>query len=454
MTKVLLLNPPGEVIRTGRLVRRSKVGTQGWPPIFLAYAAGALEKAGAECRIIDASVMGYTEDETDAIIDAWKPDEVAYYWAYDTYRGDLDYANWLATKYRVTLVGPWSAHLPNALDLYQRIYAMTFGCFEKTLVRLYGGEKPRQIPGLKYREGDAVLFNPQGDPPTSAELDELPMVSEVYKRLLDVTKYHQTSLRYPFTDLFSGTPGSCYGRCTFCSWTNGMHLLHPKRWATRSLRSVMDELWFIKREMPEVKQVFFQDSTLPTPWGLKIADQMVEEKLDLCWGCYSRPDKTYEEIMRFKEAGCRTFHVGYECPDQVILDEIRKDTTVPQITRFAKDMRRAGMWQSMSLMIYPWMTEKQIKGMVKWAREMNPTRINVAQLQVYPNVPIAETVRAYADLPGKHLMGFEEMREWEQYCFREFYVRNPRFWLNVASNPGELAEVVKSGWGLLKFFLE
>jgi len=152
-------------------------------------------------------------------------------------------------------------------------------------------------------------------------------------------------------------------------------------------------------------------------------------------------------------AGCRTLHVGYEAPIQNILDDIKKDITVEQMLQFSKDIRRVGLWTSSSYMIFPWMTEDQIEYMVKWIKKNDTTRINVAQLQTYPDTPIVDVVESYRR-SGSHIMDFDEMRKWEQYCFKEFYVKNPRFWLNVLTNPRELRHVVKDGLGMLKFLRE
>jgi len=449
MGKVFLLNPPGDFVRTGRLVRKSKIGTQSWSPIFLSYATVLLEKAGYECKLYDASVRGDSYFDTLEIIRKFKPDHIAYYWAYDTFKEDLHYANQLAHFWDVTLVGPWSAHLPNALDYCPKVSAMTFGEFEYTLVSLYGVKSKQLISGLKYRDGGEILFNPQDDPLTTEQLDNIPFVSTVYQNHLNIFDYHQTSFKYPFIDIYSAR--GCPSRCGFCSVTHGMNQLHPKRWQKRSLRNVMDELWFIKNELTDVKQIFFQDDTLPNAWALEISQAIVDEGLKICWGCYSRADKTYEQIIKLKESGCLTFHVGYECPDAAILSEIQKDISVEQMTKFAKAMEKAKMWQSMSLMIFPWETPEQIKHMIEWAKEMNPTRINVAQLQVYPNTPIVDVVKAYQDIPGKHMMDFEEMKLWEKYCFTEFYLKNPKFWLQVLTNPHEWKSVLRDTIGMLKF---
>lgn len=439
MTRILLLNPPGNVIRTGRLVRQSKISTQSWAPVALAYSCGTLEKLGYDCKLYDASILGTSEENMLGLVREWKPNAIAFFWAFDTRAADLHFAEVLAKEFPLYLVGPWSAHY-DALRDVPSAKAMTYGQFEYTLPRLLSGSP---ATGVKYRGGEYVA---SCEAYSSSELDWMPFVTDVYRRHLPIEKYHQTSFRHPFVDLYTSR-GCVPGTCTFCSVNNGANKL---KWQHRSLGNVMEELWWIKRSLPKIRQVFLQDDTLPTPWALRIADQIVAEELDLCWGCYSRADKNYDEIMKMKEAGCRTMHVGYECPDSQILLEIKKGITVDQMTQFAKAMGKAKMWQSMSLMIYPWMSENQIKHMIQWTKDMNPTRVNVAALQVYPGCPISKTIE---DLraEGRRIMSWGEMVAWEKRCFSEFYLRNPEFWWQALTNPGEWRNLIRDAWGMLGF---
>ncbi len=450
--KVLLLNPPGEAIRTGRLVRKSKISTQSWYPIHLAYATGTLEKFGHECYLYDASVKKDSCLDVKFLVNSLKPEAIAYFWAYDTAESDLSFANELGKDYHVTLVGPWSAHMPDALDKCPNVNEMTFGNFEYTLQDLYTDEPKRLIQGLKYREGKDILFNPQAEPYTQEEFDWMPFVTKVYAEHLDFFDYHQTSFRYPFIDLFSAL--SCPHRCAFCSWTNGCDLLHPKRYVQRSIKNVMEELWYVKNELPQIKQLFFQDSTLIGSRAREISLTMLSEGLKLCWGCYSRADKDYDTLRLMKDAGCRTLHVGYEVPIQSYLDEMKKDITVKQEAQFIKDVNKLKLWTSSSFMIFPWMSKADIRYMVKWIKDNGATRINVAQLQEYPNTTIVDVRKAHQDMPGTYMMNFEEMKKWEQYCFNEFYIKNPKFWWNVATNPREWVNVFNDAKGMVGFLFE
>jgi radical SAM superfamily enzyme YgiQ (UPF0313 family) len=320
------------------------------------------------------------------------------------------------------------------------VEAMTVGQFEYTLPHLINGT-PTQ--GAVYR-GGRYFYSREAY--TQSELDWMPFVTDVYRRHLPIEKYHQTSFRHPFVDLYTSR-GCVPGTCTFCSVNNGANKLN---WQHRSLSNVMEELWSIKETLPKVKQVFLQDDTLPTPWALKISDQIIAEGLDLCWGCYSRADKTYDEVAKMKEAGCRTYHVGYEVPIQSELDRISKGITVEQMEVFAAAVRKAGMWTSSSFMVLPWLSSEQMGYMVEWIKKTRATRVNVAALQVYPGCPISKTIEAMR-AEGKPLMTWGEMVEWEKRCFSEFYLRNPEFWMQALTNPREWRSLARDAWGMLRF---
>ena len=437
--RILLLNPPGKSIRTGRLVRPSKISTQSWAPIHLCLSAGVLEKLGYDCKVYDASILGLGEAETLSLIREWKPGAVAYYWAVDTRVADLAFAEVLAREFPLYLVGPWSAHYDALADV-PSARAMTVGQFEYTLPHLLDGS-PAQ--GVKYQGGEFVAPR---EAYSSSELDWMPFVTDVYRRHLPIEKYHQTSFRHPFVDLYTSR-GCVPGTCTFCSVNNGANKLN---WQHRSLGNVMGELWSIKRTLPKIRQVFLQDDTLPTPWAIKIADQIITEKLDLCWGCYSRADKTYDEIMKLKESGCRTFHVGYEVPLQSELDRILKGITVEQMETFAAAIRKSGIWTSSSFVVFPWLTNEQMEYMVQWIKKTRATRVNVAALQVYPGCPISKTIEDMR-AGGKPLMSWDEMVAWEKYCFTAFYLKNPDFWIQAITNPREWRNLIRDSLGMLKF---
>ena len=68
-------------------------------------------------------------------------------------------------------------------------------------------------------------------------MDELPFVTPVYKRDLEIENYFIGYLKHPYVSLYTGR--GCKSRCTFCLWpqTVGGH-----RYRTRSVGHVIEEI--------------------------------------------------------------------------------------------------------------------------------------------------------------------------------------------------------------------
>ncbi len=87
-------------------------------------------------------------------------------------------------------------------------------------------------------------------------MDELPWVTPVYQRDLTIENYFIGYLQHPYVSFYTGR--GCRSKCTFCLWpqTVGGH-----RYRVRSAASVIEEVRWIKENMPQVKEIFFDDDT-------------------------------------------------------------------------------------------------------------------------------------------------------------------------------------------------
>jgi len=459
---VLLLNPPSEkgFIRSGRWTRTTRAN-QSWYPIWLAYCTGFLQQHGFNCELIDASVEGINYDSVYIRVKYLKPDVILYYWCYDNMEDDLAFADVLAKYSRVILVGPWSLCATDVLQKTKRIHVMTYGEFEHTCLELLTTNHYSNVNGVIWRNhiDNTIHINPRRPLCSTQELDSMPFVTSVYRQFLNPKNYRQTSLKFPFIDLF-GARG-CPSNCTYCVWTRAFQ--NGPSYRPRSIKNVINELWYIKNSLPEIKQVFFQDDTLPPKRATELSQAILNEKLNICWGGYSRAEQSYETLKLMKESGCRTLHIGYESPIQSNLNLIQKGIEVKQMKEFANNIKKLNMWTSATFMLFPWMTEKEIKFTIKWAKSIKPKRINFIQAQAYPNTPYFNKLKLFSEhsnttLPtdngprcvGK-LMSTEEMKKWEQWSFKQFYFYNPRFYYEVLKSPREWKQVLKDAEGLLNF---
>lgn len=451
MKRVLLLNPPSEkgYIRSGRWTRKSR-GNQQWYPIWLGYTTALLEREGFSTWLLDACAEGLTDAETITKISSYQPDIIVYYFTYDTLKKDVAFAEALSDKplYEyLVLASPWSYCVPNLLKTNNTLNLMTYGEFEYTILEIAQEKHPSNIRGLIWRnEENEIEINDRRPLVSPQELDKIPFVTKAYFNNLNIRNYRQTSFRYPYIDLL-GARG-CPHRCTYCVWTKALQ--GGSSYRPRSIKNVISELQWIKTFHPEIKQVFFQDDTLPEARMKDLSQAIIDADLKITWGGYSRAEVSREALTLFKQSGGRTLHVGYEIPIQARLDEIQKDITVTQMEEFAKNIKDLNLWTSATFMILPWETPEEIQQTIKWCKHINPTRMNLIQTQAYPNTPYESKLKEKGNL----CMTSEEMNKWEKKGFTEFYIKNPSFWLRVLKNPKEWANVYRDAKGLMGFLFE
>ena len=93
------------------------------------------------------------------------------------------------------------------------------------------------------------------------------------------------------------TGRGCPAQCTFCLWpqTIGGH-----KYRVRSPQNVADEMAYMKKLFPQVKEFFFDDDTFTAnlPRAREIAKKL--GPLGVHWSCNSRANLDYDTIKSFK----------------------------------------------------------------------------------------------------------------------------------------------------------
>ena len=142
------------------------------------------------------------------------------------------------------------------------------------------GRRPsawRPSPGCRYRDKDGkIRHNPERE--LIPNMDALPWVADVYKRDLQIEKYFIGYLLHPYVSLYTGR--GCPAQCTFCLWpqTIGGH-----KYRVRSPQNVADEMAYMKKLFPQVKEFFFDDDTFTAnlPRAREIARKLAPAGPDL-----------------------------------------------------------------------------------------------------------------------------------------------------------------------------
>ena len=304
-----------------------------------------------------------------------------------------------------------------------------------------------KIAGLSWRNAKgAIVHNP--DRPILEDMDNLPWVTPIYQRDLQIEKYFIGYLKHPYISIYTGR--GCKSRCTFCLWpqTVGGH-----RYRTRSVQHVIEEIAWAQKAFPQVKEFFFDDDTFTD--DLPRAEAIAKElgKLGVTWSCNAKANVPRETLKKLKDGGLRLLLVGYESGNQQILHNIKKGMRIEVAEKFTKDCHDLGIAIHGTFILgLPGETKETIQQTVAWAAKINPHTIQVSLAAPYPGTFLynqavqngwldadhAELVDEHgiqiAPLHYPHL-SHEEIFDSVEVFYKKFYFRAGK----IASIVGEMA---------------
>ncbi len=258
--------------------------------------------------------------------------------------------------------------------------------YDFTLKEIAEGRPLREVDGITWRDGDGSLVRNR-DRAVIEDMDSLPMVSPVYKRDLTIEKYFGGYLRHPYVSFYTGR--GCKSRCTFCLWpqTIGGHT-----YRFRSIPKVIEEVQYILKEIPETKEIFFDDDTL-TDNHDRVMDLaralgalgFGKAGFKVSWSCNAKANVPRRVLEVLKENGLRLLLVGYESGNQQILHNIKKGLRTDVARQFTKDCHDLGIVIHGTFILgLPGETEETIEETIEYAKEINPHTIQVSLAAPYP----------------------------------------------------------------------
>ncbi|MFI4940826.1 MAG: hopanoid biosynthesis associated radical SAM protein HpnJ [Burkholderiales bacterium] len=327
--------------------------------------------------------------------------------------------------------------------------------FDYTCKEIAEGRPFAEVAGISYKLPDgSVRHNAPRD--MIEDMDALPFVAPVYKRDLNIRNYFIGYLNYPYVSIYTGR--GCRSKCTFCLWpqTVGGH-----RYRTRSPESVLEEVKWIKENMPEVKEIMFDDDTFTDfkPRVEEIARGM--GKLGVTWSCNAKANVPYSTLKIMKENGLRLLLVGYESGDDQILLNIKKGLRTDIARRFSADCRKLGiMVHGTFILGLPGETRETIEKTIAFAKEINPHTIQVSLAAPYPGTRLYEqAVENNWIAPNKVInlvnekgvqlatisyphLSKEEIYHGVEVFYKRFYFRPSKIW--------EIVREMLGSWDMMK----
>ena len=258
--------------------------------------------------------------------------------------------------------------------------------YDYTCVDLAAGKPLAEIDGITWRGADGSLIRNK-DRAAIEDMDVLPMVSPIYKRDLDSSKYFGGYQRHPYVSFYTGR--GCKSRCTFCLWPQ---TISGHNYRYRTVPKVIEEVKFILKEMPEVKEIFFDDDTLADAHAHVVELSQELHKLGfgtkgfpVTWGCNAKANVPYDVLKEMKAGGCRVLLVGYESGNQKILHNIKKGLRIDVARQFTKDAHSLGLTIHGTFILgLPGETLETIEETINYAKDINPHTIQVSLAAPYP----------------------------------------------------------------------
>ena len=348
-----------------------------WYPTWLAQPAALVPGS----RVLDAPADEIGVEETLKI--ALDYELVIMHTSSPSFPTDAKFAEELKKRNPSIMIGMVGAK--TAVDPHGSLgasNAIDFVCreeFDYTCRDVASGIPLKDIAGLSYRLADGSIEH-NGPRPMIENMDELPFVAPVYKRDLKIDNYFIGYLQHPYVSIYTGR--GCRSKCTFCLWpqTVGGH-----RYRVRSVENVLEEIKWIQENMPEVREIMFDDDTFTDfkPRAEEIARGL--GKLGVTWSCNAKANVPYSTLKIMKENGLRLLLVGYESGDDQILLNIKKGLRTDIARRFSEDCRKLGIKVHGTFILgLPGETEETIEKTIEYAKEINPHTIQVSLAAPYP----------------------------------------------------------------------
>jgi len=362
------------------------------PPIILAYVAAIIEKAGHNVILIDAHALRLSKENVYEKIKNFKPDLLGF--RVDTYNfhTTLEWIEYLkaATGIRV-LVGGIN------MDLYpletMSYKAIDFGLAGEAvnslpsfLNCLENSKDYRNIPGLYWREGETIKFNPPLK--ETVNFDDYPFPA---RHLLPNEVYHSfVSKKRNFTIMLTQT--GCPYRCSFCA-ISAIKKFRTPAYRKRSWENVVRELEICYYDFG-IREVDIFDATffLDRERDKKICEEIRKRGLKITWTCRSRVDIICEDVLKeAAKSGLRMVFWGIESESQNILNAIHKDIKKEQTIRAINLSKKYGIKNLGFLMVgNPGDSRESIYRTIDFAKKLGLDYVQICRAIAKPSTEFDE----------------------------------------------------------------
>ncbi len=256
---------------------------------------------------------------------------------------------------------------------------------------------------IDYLSGEAALDAVRGisrigedgsiarapDMPFITDLDSLPFPA---RELLNLDHYNERMNGRLMTTLI--TSRGCPFNCDFCASSEFFGI----RWRARSVESILAEIELLYEKYGYRALCFVEDNfTMDPARAIELSERIMAKGWDLIWEAWSRVDtivKHPEMIKIMARAGFKWTFVGFESGSQEVLDGYGKKTVAGDAFK-AMDILRSNGVQAIGAFILGAVndTVKTIDETIRFAKDLNPRKVQFSILTPYPGTKLYEDVK-------------------------------------------------------------
>jgi radical SAM superfamily enzyme YgiQ (UPF0313 family) len=326
--------------------KNGNIRIMGFPPIGIMSLSSVVKRAGHECIMFD---QANPETPNEVIIEEIKKKKPGLVGLSFLSTTSYPYAKILARAIRAADSKVKLAFGGVFASLNSRLVKMQ--CPEVDFVCRGDGEQllldlieriddPSTVASLTWAKDGKVMDNPNRPP--ERNLDQWPFPDRESLKLdfvesmpLDVPAVLSME-RFTTMQTSRGCPWSC----VFCD----IPIFNEGKWRSRSPQHVIEEFKHLQAQ--GYGSVYFvDDHFLLQPRRIEaICKGINDNGINIQWGCEGRVDSVAQHLFpAMAKAHCRTLMFGLESGSQKILDRVKKEQTLEEVTTAVTNAKNAGI---------------------------------------------------------------------------------------------------------------
>ncbi|MGD9208984.1 MAG: radical SAM protein, partial [Syntrophobacterales bacterium] len=370
-------------------------------------AAAVMRERGHEVFYIDCQAEGVTLPQLFEKVKAIVPDLVVMYVEQIKVNVDLEITKELKNSLdlEVVFVGPFVTPLDHeVMTLSPHLDFVIRGEYEYALADLADGigdgNSLKEIPGITWRDGDAVSRG--ASPHRLTDLDSLPIPAY---DLIDFNNYTESVFIYHPAAAMATSRGCPY-KCIYCWFPQTMY---SHRWVAQSPERMYEEVRYMVERFG-VREIKIDDDTfeIDRQRVVEFCELLIRNNVKVAWAPQCRPDLVDEELLRLmKRAGCIRILWGCESASQEVLDKMKKGFKVADIERATRLSQKLGIEALNCFMLgFPWDTEETIQETIEFAYKLNAEFTQFAIPTPLPGTEFYQLARE---------QGYIQATEWDYF---------------------------------------